>query len=115
MATYFRTAGGNHRHSRQSCALVHKRSLMIGEVSTIADADVASFPPCSYCCADEVQGHAEAVKAVRTVAGRCELKNPIPGSYNPRRVSPRGDCRCGARGVSLVRQTMSLRAHNTPA
>jgi len=115
MATYYRTGAGDHRHSQRSCAFVHKRSVMVGEVSEIPATEVDAFPPCTVCCSGEVEAHAAATQAARVAAGRCELKSAIPGSYNPRLVSPRGDCRCGARSVSMVRKTMSLRAHTMPA
>lgn len=110
---YYRTAAGDHRHQSFSCALMHKRSLMLGEADIIPAGEMDAYEPCSRCCTDaEV---AAFVKPAPAVDGKCTNKVPAAGSYNSRRVSPRGTCpACGAVDVSMVRSSMSLRKHDRP-
>jgi hypothetical protein len=111
MTTYYRTAGGTRRHKRDTCALVRKRNLRIGEVSRIPARDVAAFPPCSVCCPDEAKTSTAAPKR-KAPAAPSSSRCPNPGVEKPQRMMSK--CKaCGKEGT-VIRGTGALRAHDRP-
>lgn len=104
IATFYRTAFGEHRHSDWYCANSH-RAIGSGDVTKIPANEVGKWAPCSNCCgADDVATSAAAAK----VAADAMCPNTGVRRLGSRRLYD--DCRdCGKNGKVLSNGT--LRAH----
>ncbi|MFD6638368.1 hypothetical protein ACFWDN_21405 [Micromonospora chalcea] len=98
---FYRTAKGTKRHADWACAN-YRRSIHLGPVVTIPEAEVADWAPCAK-CAEGVAVPAAAPAEAKPEACRNS------GVRHPRRVE--SECRdCGKRG-KVDRRTGKLRGH----
>jgi hypothetical protein len=90
-------------HGSAELALATTRSYPLAGLLAAGDKDEYRVIP--------VDGSNDTAPAEVAADGKCSNTRPVPGSYNPRKVTPRGTCAdCGAKDVAMTK-TMKLRKH----